>query len=88
MPIIIHSCALSFTVFILIRVEGRKPSFRLKAPEIVQRGRRGERGGVRSPVIGATVPHQRELRPDGNSSRTIVRLCEHNHSVSECHSGS
>lgn len=46
MPIIIHSYALLLTVFILKHVEGRKPSFRSKAPEIAQRRRRTLQGGV------------------------------------------
>lgn len=50
-----HSCALSFTVFILKCVEGGNPSFRLKAPENVDRGRRA---APRPRVIGSENPLQ------------------------------
>lgn len=60
MPIIIHSCALSFTVFILKCVKGGKPSFRLKASESAVRRRRA---APRSHLIGAGSPLQQATPP-------------------------
>lgn len=70
MPIIINSCVLSCTVFILNIVEGGKPSFRLKAPESASRRRRAVPQGS---AIGPELPTRRRLRPGGNSARTWER---------------
>lgn len=79
MSIIIHSCALSFTVFILKMSRG-KPSFRMKAPESAV-GRR--RAASWAPAIGSMSPLQHKTPPWWKFSpgrRTSVHL------VTDCYS--